>query len=167
MAEVTLGILEAEEGLLPPVCIRCGRPAAVYRPVRLAWSPEWVHLLLIATFVPFVILALLSRKRTQLNAPFCDTHRNYWRNRRILTTIAFMIPFLGFLALVLAFGRNGLPSRLQSPFVLAWGLSILWLLLFTGLRLITLRASRIGDQSMELIGAAPEFVQRLAAERCV
>jgi hypothetical protein len=165
MADVTLGILEAEEGHLPPVCIRCGKPATVFRSIRLAWSPEWMHLLLVGTFVPFVVLALLSRKRMRLNAPFCDAHRNYWRNRRLMTTVAFVIPFSGLGMLFLAFGNAGLPSRLQSPFVWAWGLSVAWLLLFTGLRLITLRASRIDEDSIELVGAASEFVERLAAER--
>jgi hypothetical protein len=167
MADVILGILEAEEGHVPPLCIRCGKPATVFRSVRLAWSPDWMHLLLVGTFVPFVIITLLSRKRMRVNAPFCDAHRNYWRNRRLMSTAAFLIPLLGLAVLFLAFDNSGLPPRLQSPFVLAWGLSVAWLLLFTGLRVITLRASRIDEESIELSGAAPEFVERLAAERAL
>jgi hypothetical protein len=165
MAQVTIGVLEAQDGHFPPVCIRCGQPAAVYKSTRLTWRPELVHVLLLATFVPFVLFALLSRKRMQIKAPFCDAHRNYWLNRRILRGIAFVVPLIGLGAVLFLLGLSELPERLQSAWGLLWIVSVAWLVLFAALRFTAIRPTRIDDESMDLRGASPEFVERLTAER--
>jgi len=167
MAQVTIGVLEAQEGHFPPVCIRCGRPAAVYKSTRLTWRPELVHVLLLGTFVPFVIFALLSRKRMRIKAPFCDAHRNYWLNRRILRLIAFVAPVIVLGAALFLFGTSDLPERLRTPWGLLWIVSVVWLVLFAALRFTAIRPTKIDDESMDLSGASPEFVERLTAERAV
>jgi hypothetical protein len=165
MAHVSIGVLEAQEGHFPPTCIRCGRPATVYKSARLTWRPELVHLLLIGTFLPFVIFALLSRKRMRIKAPFCEVHRNYWLNRRILRLIAFMAPPLVVGAVLLLSGTSELPERLQTPWGLLWIISVAWLVLFAAVRFTGIRPTRIDDESMDLSGASPEFVERLTTER--
>src|SRR5690242_4942118 len=112
MAEVRLGRLEAEEGELPPLCLRCGAPATMYNSRRLAWQPGWVVVLFALTFWPLLLMSLLIRKRMRLRAPFCDAHGNYWRRRFLIAAIVYgglaglVIAGLSLLAAAQADGRT-------------------------------------------------------------
>ena len=66
MAQVRLGRLEAEEGELPPLCIRCGKPAVVFKPRAFGGYPEWSYLLLLLTFWAFLMAAPLLRQRMRV-----------------------------------------------------------------------------------------------------
>jgi hypothetical protein len=56
MASVRIGRYEAVEGLLPPVCMKCGAEALLFKKKTFSWHPSWVLLLLIAGLLPFLIV---------------------------------------------------------------------------------------------------------------
>jgi hypothetical protein len=58
-----------------------------------------------------------------------------------------------------------LPNRLSSPYVLAWAISISWLILFSALRMGSLRPIRIEEEDMDLARVSPEFATHLEADR--
>src|SRR6516165_7933208 len=84
MSQVILGRFEAEEGELPPVCLRCGAPAAVFKRWTLTCYPDWSYLLLLVTIWPFLLASPLLRQRMRVLVPFCVAHRRYWLKRRLL-----------------------------------------------------------------------------------
>src|SRR5262249_6801562 len=75
MAEVRLGRYEAREGGLPPVCMRCARPASWLRrrmSVKRRW---WVCLSLPVLF--------FLGDRVLVRAPLCELHKHHWSGRRL------------------------------------------------------------------------------------
>lgn len=163
MAQVRLGRLEAEEGLLPPVCLRCGQPATGYQRRTYSWHPSWVHILHVATVWPLALAALLTRKRLQVCAPYCDEHRATARRRRLV-----LISGLGgFGAMLIAIWLNegGFGSLLDSPLYVSYFLSLLWLARLGILRINMIRPKEITDDSITLTGVSPTFVSQHRAER--
>ena len=61
MATITLGRFEAEEGQLPPLCLRCGAPAVRFNPRIFSWQPLWTYFAFGLTFQLPVLLSLLGR----------------------------------------------------------------------------------------------------------
>jgi len=89
MARVHLGRLEAEQGELPPLCLRCGALAVVYKARRLAWQPVWTIILFGVTLWPLLVVSLIIRKRMSVLVPFCSVHRNHWLWRGLLALLAY------------------------------------------------------------------------------
>ena len=89
MASVRIGRYEAVEGLLPPVCMKCGAEALLFKKKTFSWHPSWVLLLLIAGLLPFLIVALVPTERMTVHAPLCDEHRYHWTWRGLFIWLGF------------------------------------------------------------------------------
>jgi hypothetical protein len=89
-ARVTLTRAEAEQSILPEICMQCGAPAAGRREKQFSWNPGWVYLLLFCGLLPLVIVSLMTTKRIRLRAPFCDEHLNHWQWRTNYTLVSFL-----------------------------------------------------------------------------
>jgi hypothetical protein len=166
VAELKLGRLEAEEGELPPLCLRCGQPAEVYCPQKLSAQPGWTYCLLLFTFWPFLILMPLVRRNARILAPLCTTHKNYWRRRRLpaIGSVAAVLLVLFILYLVI----DGL-DLIESPFILMWMMfwlaGLLWLGRTALLFLNALCALEINEDELTLNGVSPRFVLCIQAEK--
>src|ERR1051326_4573281 len=166
MAEVRLGRLEAEEGEVPPLCVRCGRPAAVYRRLRLGCQPGWSYCLLLFTFWPFLILSVLLRRRLAVLLPFCETHKSYRRNYRLLALGsggAVVVVIVGILIALIASGHD------DSPFLLLWAMfwlaGMLWLIRTVMIQSGALRAIDLTEESIALKGVSGVFIEKLRLEK--
>jgi hypothetical protein len=149
MAQVRLDRHQAEDGYLPPVCMRCGAPATCQR--RKHFKK--------ATSTRAVIL-------TWIVAPLCGFHRWHWVFRRLAMCFAFLFfgaaYCSGLLANLLAqIGLNGVEG-LSLSIALALGGCIvpaLWL------QRTSLRVIAVGTGDLLLNGVAQEFVEALAKYR--
>ena len=121
MAQIRLGRYEAEEGELPPLCLRCGAPAMLFKAKLLSWQPSWTYVVFGLTFWPILVATLALRRRMRVLVPFCQKHRNYWRGRRLLSWAVFSALLIFFLCLItLAATLDEPASRFPSPFLLFW-----------------------------------------------
>jgi hypothetical protein len=82
MAEVRLGRYEAREGGLPPVCLRCARPASVMRTKVFVKRPGWLYLL-VAVCWPALPVLFLVGDRVPVRAPLCELHKHHWLSRKL------------------------------------------------------------------------------------
>jgi hypothetical protein len=166
MAQVRLGRYEAEEGELPPFCLRCGAPATRYKARQLSWQPVWTYFVLGLTFWPLLYAVLLFRKRLRVLAPFCDRHRNYWTRRGALAKCV-----LGGLLVVLMLGNllflyaEAVGVHIVHPLIPFWLSGAAMLMVIGLLRIKSICPTEITDDSISLKGVAEAFVAQLRAER--
>lgn len=166
MAEVKLGRLEAEEGELPPLCLRCGQPAVVYKRRKLAGQPAWTYPLLLFMIWPFLIVSLLVRRRIRVLAPLCSTHQYYWRRRRRIAIAATIIyALLMVLVFLLCLNADANSGPFGSLWFVFWVAGVLLLLLVYLVRYHGICVTDITEESVTLTGISPIFVARLHAER--
>jgi hypothetical protein len=166
MAQVTLGRLEAEQGALPPVCLRCGRPAVLYRARRFGWQPGYTYLCLLVTIWPFLLVSLLAHRRMRVLGPWCWNHRHYGLIRWAL--FSFAVGFLGaVLALVTAWLITFTGAQNEGPqqIVASWIAGILLLAILLIARINSLRPIEITSESITLTGVADAFVERRNVEK--
>jgi hypothetical protein len=130
MAEVRLGLQEANHGDLPPVCIYCGTPALVQLSRQFTWQPRYLQAVAVAPFLVVLLLtivysavdigllllilfiALLSyffvarlvRKHCTVLVPVCAVHQHRQRFPKGLVSISLIV------FLVLLFVGNGLEA---------------------------------------------------------
>jgi hypothetical protein len=72
MALVRIARYEVDQNLLPSLCIRCGRPAELWKSKKFAWYPPWVlALILIGWGIPYIIVALVLTQRMTVRVPLC------------------------------------------------------------------------------------------------
>jgi hypothetical protein len=156
MAQAKLGTYEAEEGVLPPVCLRCGAPATGFWGRRFTWQPGWIYVLLAVNPAPYLVGSLLLRRRLRVLAPFCDAHRRTGWARLLLAAGVIIL-----LALLL----RGVAEWTPNFFLLLWLAGLFWLALIFLLRLKTLRAIEITEDSITLTGVAEAFALALQREK--
>jgi len=161
MPQVRLGRFEAEEGELPPVCLRCGAPAAVFKRWTLTCYPDWSYLLLLVTIWPFLLASPLLRQRMRVLVPFCMAHRGYWLRRRLLfwVSLAVMAAVMIVILPILADGSLG------AVWLLFWIVGIIWLAGIFVVRVDALYAMEMTDDSITLNGVSAIFVHQLRAEK--
>jgi hypothetical protein len=166
MAQVKLGRYEAEEGQLPPLCVCCGTQATHYKAQWFSWQPTWSYLVFGLTIWPLLFLGLLLRKRMRVLLPFCDTHRRHLQVQKYVARglLAVLLGVLiACLVLVVQSGEDG--SYAVQPLFLFWldGLPVMIALLL--LRIGTVRAIEITDDSITLGEVAEDFMKQREAER--
>ena len=148
MAVIYLYRDEVSDGLLQPICLRCGAPAVLTRNHTFACHPRWVDLILLgllaAIFVGlfaflvllvWVIVALATTSRMRFPVPFCEAHKNHlaWRRGYVYAGTAFFaLVGTAALALVVIVGRKecvadliGFLCALPAGIGLAWLMSAL------------------------------------------
>jgi len=166
MAQVTLGRLEAEEGALPPVCLCCGKPAALYRVHRFGWQPVYSYLALLLTIWPFLFLTLLTRRRMRVLAPWCPAHRRYGGVRRmVLPPVLAILTAVLVLTTAWAAAATGRPLGGMQQLVASWTGGFLLLSVLLIARLRTVRAVEITTESITLTGVAEAFAAQLQLEK--
>jgi hypothetical protein len=162
MASVRLGRYEAEDGDLPPVCMRCGEPAEEYRRKQFNWHPQWVYILLIAGLLVFVIVAVILTKWMRIRAPLCPAHTNHWLWRTLVVLLSLLL--LVFLAIASIFLLSALerqPGRQHLFGFVCLGvvvLAVIWLIATIVIQMTAIRPTEITDRDITLTGVSVEFV---------
>jgi hypothetical protein len=153
-----LFLSEALRGDLPPCCVKCGETATVY--LKKTYSTLPLGLLLMPFPGGFIYAGKMFVK-----LPFCESHRNYWRNQAL-------IRWLGFVAIIGVFVISlVIAAPLPKPHVVPVSLFIMdcvgllaWLIgylvmHFGGIRLVT-----YNNERLVLGGVAPRFREALDAQ---
>src|SRR4051794_22966396 len=83
MATVWIFRRHCEEGTLPQLCLRCGRPTP------LLVEKDVFGTLLWSAPVTFFLSIVWGWESAKVRVPMCRRHRHHWRNRRL-----FLLPVL-------------------------------------------------------------------------
>jgi hypothetical protein len=162
MPRITLSADEVAPGVLPPVCMACGAPAAVRVPVGFSWVPAWSYLLLVAGIWPWVLFYLLLRRAMAIDAPVCGRHRRHWVWRKMLLPAGLLVSLCILVAPAAADPNAPLPMWAfvgsSATFAATLGAAV-WL------RQAGVRAVTITREVVTLAGVAPEFVAAVEAGR--
>jgi hypothetical protein len=160
MPQIRLDLEEVEEGL-PPVCMRCGASAAVFKDKVFAWTPQWIGLT--APVLPLcIVLAIVLRKRVKVSVPLCRRHQNHWGWR-----IWFILASAGVLGLVCAAGIGLLvalhPDDNDPAFALVClggaVLFLAWLITAAILQSTTIRPLDVTEYGITLASVSQPFVR--------
>ena len=165
MATVRLKDPERPGYELPPVCIRCGAEATVYKVKKFSWYPRWALIVLLAGPLPFLIVVLVLTKRMRVRAPLCDRHRYHWGGRLALFWAAF-VGLIFLIILAVSLSPTPMPDRTVGMVWLGalFGvllLSVIATVLTTGM----IRPVEITDYSITLQGVAQGFREAVRAAR--
>jgi len=148
----------------PPVCMKCGAPATVYRERLFTWYPPWVYVLLLAGPVPFAIVAWVVTQQKRINVPLCDAHTGHWWKRQALILVGLFLVLGLFVAGMSQVGPGG-NDRLAAVLLGAAGVGFLvWLPLTIYLNQTMIRPEEIRMGSITLKGVAPEFAEAVEEE---
>jgi hypothetical protein len=88
MATLWISRRECEEGTLPCRCLKCGRRATGFVEQDFFGTLFWT------SPVSFLISLLGGWESARLHVPICETHRDYWHNRRLILGAAFLAGLL-------------------------------------------------------------------------
>jgi hypothetical protein len=173
MAQLRLGRHELEEDWLPPLCMRCGEPAALTKRKTFSWYPTWVYLLILVHLLVFLIVALILTKRMTVPVPLCDRHRHQFLWPVLLGVAALLLllgTIFGGIALVAALDdvldRDAKDVFFPIWFIGGFGLFLVVLIVACVVQYRTIRAIEITDRVITLMNVAPRFRDAvLAADR--
>lgn len=134
---------EAETGALPPVCMRCGRPAHCRREKYFKQS------------------GLRHEVQTWLIAPLCDAHRNHWFWRDLLIPLSFFT-----MVVLCCAGPGFLPKEdARTGMLAAVGAMLIWAVVALTAHMTTIRPKRITSTHLVLKGVCTEFIGALMEHR--
>jgi hypothetical protein len=167
MAEIRLDLEEAN-GALPDMCACCGEPSAVIKTRNMSWFPPWVSFLILAGWLPYLILVLVLTKRATVQVPLCEQHQGHWFNRYLLTWVSFLIMLMVAIGMVAA--AASLQPRGREEFVgfAALGallLFILWIVMVIVVWNTVICPKEITDHEIVLQGVSEAFVDAVEEGR--
>jgi hypothetical protein len=156
MARVSLDLGRAHRGDLPPVCICCGIEATEYRDKMFSLSPFGIPLFIFPAWV-----AILPG-RVWVRAPFCESHKNYWRRRlaRIVggLILAILPGIVGFPILIDATNRD--IARLGAGLCLvSWIALLAWIVLTVWIQWRGIRLTQVTPILITLSNVSDAFAK--------
>jgi hypothetical protein len=156
MARIRVSRREADGEDFPRLCMRCGQPADCDVSQTFAWMPGWVFVFLLLGLVPFLIVALITRKTMHVVAPMCHNHAGHWRVRKLYVWLGLLFWIALGIALI-ALGDQ-LPDTVKGPAILAGLLGgLVWLISAAVFAHGAIKASEIRDRGMDLVNVHRDF----------
>jgi hypothetical protein len=117
-------LIVSRDAVLPPCCVKCGRPADAKRlRRRFSWHPPWVYVFVLIGLLIYVILAAVLSKRTVLQLPLCSTHLEKYK----MLKMAAIVLLLGSIPEMILAG-----SLLPENYI-GWGIAAGFIALIAGL----------------------------------
>lgn len=146
--------------VLPALCVKCtSRIGLVQKTQKFEWIPRWVYFLLLLNCFPFLIGALIARKRSTMTYSLCPDH--FVALRQANWTFALsVLGLFGALALAIGVGVNW-ENLLASVFIVVAAVGgVIWISYkFVQPHQITVRL--IAKTHAEYKGIAPEALDFL------
>jgi hypothetical protein len=169
MAEVRLGRYEAENNLLPMVCMRCGRPATLRKQKVFNWYPSWVPLLIFAGFLPYVILVRVLGKKMRVLAPLCESHRFHWMWITLVVPLSLLFLFIfscgGLLIIDITVGGTAVDNNMPIFGIgMVFGF-LSWIIGAIVVNDTTIHPTEITENSITLIRVSDAFADAVSRER--
>jgi len=150
-------LIASRDAVLPPYCVKCGRPADV-KPLRrrFSWHPSWVYIFLLIALLVYAILAAVLSKKITLQLPLCSAHFEKYKTLRILAAVLL----LGSIPEMILAGAS-LPDNYMGWGIFAGAMAffagLLCLVMFNGV----LRIDRIGEHYGYFSRASEGFLLHL------
>jgi hypothetical protein len=139
---------------LPANCLKCSVPASTPWRKTFFWHAPWLYIMILFPgLLIYAIVALIIRKRMELNLPLCETHHDDRKRYKLLTT--FMLA--GFVPVGLVLG-------IYVSDTVGWTTGLLMFVLgvvFLQLSSLGLRATKIDETEGVFRGACAEFLNAL------
>jgi hypothetical protein len=156
MAKIRISRREADGEDFPRLCMRCGREADCDVSQKFAWMPGWVFVFLLFGMLPFLIVALITRKTMLIVAPMCADHAGHWRARKLYVWLGLLF-WIAFGIALAALGDE-LPKDAGAPLVI-FGIvgGLVWLISAAVFASGAIKASEIRDKSMDLVNVHRDF----------
>lgn len=74
-------LVMAKGASLPDRCVRCNGPVDVRLRRKLSWHRPWIFLTILISVLVYLIIALIVRKKAELEVPLCAEHERQRKNR--------------------------------------------------------------------------------------
>jgi hypothetical protein len=170
---VTLTKQEVEADALPEICIVSGAQATARFNHTFRWVPEWVQYLYWLGGLPGVIATAVLKREMRVSCPVCSKERATWRSYEQLRRGGWLIGLLLAVsgALFAAIWSSGNTQGVNLGAVgigtsvgLGSGLLVWWLSLLTYSQGV-IRATKITEQEIHLVGVADAFVKAVQERR--
>lgn len=167
MAQIVLSDYECEQGLLPDLCMFCGAPATRDVLRKFSWHPKWVWILVLASWLIALILAMVLTKRMTVRVPTCSEHEGVWRRRMWIVLGSFLgLAAFGVVAAVAVEHLNQQNNDLGGWICGGSGLLfVAWLIFVLVLSEQGVRPKVITKYEITLVGVSEEFAAALKEER--
>jgi hypothetical protein len=138
--------------VLPDRCVKCNAPANGYRLMRnLSWHNPLLYLLLIASWLLYLIVVLIVRKTARVRIGLCEDHI---KSRRVALFSAWALFVGGVATIVLAFASGSVMAGFLG-FLVVIGSGI-----FGVLACRMVYASKIDDQFAWIKGVDREYLSQ-------
>jgi hypothetical protein len=155
MASILLRRHEVEGRALPFVCLRCGRPAGLWKTKQF--------------FLAAPHGAAAAGKLTRVEVPLCSRHSRHWLWRALFGGLGGIF-VAGFLAVLLALSRPeqvppGWRTICGAVFAVSFPGLILWVPVMLVLHFTSVRPTKVTEDDITLAGVAPAFVREVKEYR--
>lgn len=135
-------------------CVKCNAPVNDFRKVtRLSWYPSWAYLALLIGPLPFIVVALVCRKRLTVTISVCEEHRRQRQQAILITWISFG---MGFALCVIAVAANHGPTSAVAGLI-GFGMMIGGLI-YGAIRSRLIWPKQITKEYAWVKGCCPEFL---------
>lgn len=94
-------LVMTKEALLPNRCVKCNAPADQQLKRKLTWHHPALYLLVIASVLIYIVVALVVRKTATVNVGLCEEHLNSRRRNVLITWALGLGAVLSFVAAAL------------------------------------------------------------------
>jgi hypothetical protein len=150
-------LVMTKDAQLPYVCIKTNRPAETWLRRNLYWHNPWIYLLILLSIWIYIIVALIVRKRADIQVPLC---RERIVRRRWTIAGAWLLILSGVLLMIAGFG-NAQPDNLGAMVGVA-GTLVLLTGAIAGVALARIvTPARITQDYVWLKGVHPEYLASL------
>lgn len=158
MAKIRVYRDEARGEEFPPLCVKCGNEEETTTTQHFAWVPQWVIIIILAGFLPWLIVMAIFRKSMRVTLPVCNRHRNHWLNRKLFVRLGLLF-WMGY-AIALFVVRVDLPkdaSSLGLGILIFGGLA--WLIAAAIYSNSGIKPAEITDRYIELVRVNKAFAK--------
>lgn len=170
MPTIKLSEYECERGLLPYVCMFCGRQAVTRVKQKFQWHPPWIFLLILVSVLVYIIVALLLTKKMVVRVPACNDHEGYWRRRGWRIGLSFLV-VAGLGVAGIAYLTTQPPGAADAASgLICGGGGVLFFVWLVGAAIYSaggIRPTEITDVTIRLAGVHDDFVHALREERAL
>ena len=146
---------DVEDRALPFVCLRCGRPASL-------WKTKQFFLA-----APYGAAAV--GKLTRVEVPLCSRHRRHWLWRALFGVVGGVVVALFLVGLPAVAEPDTVPPAWRSTLAIPLGLGCiglpLWLPVMLVLHFTSVRPTTVTEDDITLAGVSPAFVRELKEYR--
>jgi hypothetical protein len=150
---------------IPPVCALTGVPTEAVKKKSFAWTPGWTIFLLLGGLLPYIVVALLLRKRMTVRLPLREGKHGHWMVRQAFLIIGVFFSINLFLVGGMVAGKYA--DERITGIVVMLGILLLLFTLIAGVVLTnkSIRPLEITDDEMRLSSVHPNFKEALEAMR--